>query len=114
MGLTPVLSSESDENHPATAHLRLYHARLIGDPFFANQPSALKNVFIHITHNGLVLVIVSSRLDPKRRAGTKHHQALFGHSISQGIVVGKMSFEGRTRTEEFHSGGTIFHYILNL
>ncbi len=82
MGLTPVLSSESDENHPAIPHLGLYHARLFGNPFFANQPSALKNVFIHITHNGLVLVIISSRLNPKRRAGPKQHQALFRHSIS--------------------------------
>ena len=60
MGLAPVLGPKSYENHPAIAHLGLYHARLLGYPFFANQPSALKKVPIHITHDGLVSVIVSS------------------------------------------------------
>ena len=114
MGLAPVLSSESDENHPAIPHLGLYHARLFGDPFFTNQPSALKNIFIRITHDGLVLVIVSSRLNLKRRAGPKQYQTLFRHSISQGIVVGKMSFEGRAGTEKILPGENILDDILNL
>ena len=63
VSLTSILSAESEHNHLPVTVLSVDHGRHTGDMLFADEPSALQEIFILISNDRLILFAVLAGSD---------------------------------------------------